>query len=235
MTRHSVSVGGTGIPQGVQALAEALPDKNRMTAADEVVFTFPGKEFVYLTGLVLLTTWRKSLPSGVSAKVDDLRCQIATKNLLSNSGFREIVETGHESPSAQRRAGKLPLRPLTNRLNKDAAVQEVTAIFEEYAAGHVEDAKPFTTIISELCENALTHSEFASAGYVCARVLGGEQRKVEIAICDSGIGFRQSYLTGTNAEVKARIERAANPIEIALEGLNSPNPLTAAGTFLSDY
>jgi|DewCreStandDraft_4_1066084.scaffolds.fasta_scaffold08058_6 hypothetical protein len=235
MARHNVLIGSTGIPQGILQIAETLPDRNKVAAGDEVVFSFTGKDFVYLTGLVLLAAWRKSLPGGVTAKVDDVRCLMPTQNLISNSGFREIVDTGHENPSAQRRAGKLPLRPLTNRLNKDAAVQEVTSILEEYA-GHVDDVKPFTTIISELCENALTHSEFASPGYVCARVLEtGDQRRAEIAICDTGIGFRQSYLLGTNDEVKARIERGANPIEIAIEGLNSSKPVATTNSVLSYY
>ena len=234
MIVNEIRIENTGI-QGLQSLAESLPDRTTLSSSDEIVFNFAGRDFVYLTGLVLLAAYRKSLPTGVRVRVDDTRCPSATQNLITNCGFREVVETGHENPSAQRRLGRLPLRPLSNRLNKDSAVQEITSIFEEYS-GHLADPRPLTTIIGELCENALTHSEFASPSYVCARVLeGAEKRSVKIAICDSGIGFRRSYHDGTNDEVKARITRGASPIELALDGFNSSKPVATSKSILSYY
>lgn len=100
----------------------------------------------------------------------------------------------------------------------------------------IGDIKPLTTILSEICENALTHSGFASPGYVCATVTENDQkRRIEIAICDSGMGFRGSYLSGTNEEVKARIARGASPIEIAIDGLNSSKPIATANSVLSYF
>ncbi len=234
MTRHTIQVGNTNLPHGILILAESLPNRDGVRAGDEVVFAFSGTDYVNLPGLVLLATWRKSLPPNVSARIDDSRCTFPAQNLLSNSGFREIVETGHEAPSAQRRSGRLPIRPLTNRLNHDAAVQDVTSVFEE-TADHVSDVKSVKTIISELCENALTHSEFASPSYVSARAQEQvDQRRLEIALCDSGIGIRESYLTGTNEEAKERIARGADPIDLAVSGQNSSRPIPRAGEYRSN-
>ena len=235
MSDYLISVSDTGMPGGVVELTQALPALSTIKTGDTVKMRFLPNAFVFLTGLVLLASWRKSLPAGVTATIMDDGCTPAVKNLLTNSGFREVIETGHETPSAQRRFGKLPLRPLSNRFNKEATVQEVTTILEEYATA-IADLTPFQTILSEVCENALTHSQFASPGYVSARILEQERtRKMEIAVCDSGIGFRGSYEIGTNQEVIERIKKGANPIDIAIDGLQSSKPTRAPGSAISYY
>jgi len=133
----------------------------------------------------------------------------------------------------QRRIGRVPLRPITNQFTKEATINEVVSIFDEYA-GHVADTAPFRTMISELCENVLAHSEITSPGYVCARVLENAM-KVEIAIADTGVGIRQSFMTGTNATAVERIKKGASALEIAVEGLNSSKPLPPSGSFRSYY
>lgn len=234
MTKHIIPVGQTAIPSGLISLVKLLPATSTLKAGDEIVFSF-GRDFVFLSTFTLLASWRKSLIPGISVTVDDHNSLPATQNMITNSGFREIIDTGHEMPSVQRRIGKLPLRPLTNRLNKDSVVQDITSILSDNTE-LIGDIKPLTTILSEICENALTHSGFASPGYVCATLTEGEQkRRLEIIICDSGMGFRGSYLSGTNEEVKARIARGASPIEIAIEGLNSSKPITTPSSVVSYF
>lgn len=228
----TLAIKGTGF-NDISLLVSDLPPREGFQAGDVVTLNFSANQFVFLTGLVLLATWRKSLASGVTVKVDDHFLHPSAQSLLTNSGFREILETGHETPSVQRRSGKLPLRPLTNRLGKEATVQEVTSILED-ELGSSRDLKPFSTLLSEVCENALTHSEFASPGYVSARVMERDGT-LELAVCDSGIGFRNSYLAGTNEELKERIRRGANPIEIAVQGLNSSKPTRMPGSNVSYY
>jgi len=58
-----------------------------------------------------------------------------------------------------------------------------------------------------------------------------QQRFIEIALCDSGIGFRQSYRSGTNESVKERIKKGADPIQIALEGSNTSIPVPRPGDY----
>lgn len=231
--RYDVTIEDTGIPHGVREIAEQLPPISQVQAGDEIRFRFTRGEFVYLTGLVLLAAWRKHLPQGVSVSVDDSACYDPVKKFLTNTGFREVIDTGHEYPSAQRRIGRVPLQPITNRFNKEATVAEITNIFEEYA-GQVHDTTPFKTLLSELCENVLAHSESTSPGYVCARVLE-TNLKAEIAIADTGIGIRESFLRGTNEGARQRIAKGAGAIEIAVDGLNSSKPTAPAGSLRSYY
>ena len=121
MTKHTIHIGQTAIPSGLISLVKLLPITSTLKAGDEIVFSF-GRDFVYLSTLTMLASWRKGLIPGINVIVDDHNSLPATQNMITNSGFREIIETGHETPSVQRRIGKLPLRPLTNRLNKDSVV-----------------------------------------------------------------------------------------------------------------
>ncbi len=228
-----VMIEDTGIPYGIQNIVNHLPLPNSVHTGDEFVLKFAPGVFIYLTGLVLLAAWRKHLPQGVTVTVDDSSCSDETQRLLTNTGFREIIETGHEFPSVQKRIGRLPLHPITNRFSKEATVNEITSIFEEYA-GHVKDVTPFKTLLSELCENVLAHSEFVSPGYVCARI-HEKIMKAEIAIADTGIGIRESFIRGTNLGAKERIARGAGAIEIAVDGLNSSKPVAPSGTLRSYY
>lgn len=231
--RYDVTIEDTGIPHGVREIAQQLPPIPQIQAGDEIRFRFTRGEFVYLTGLVLLAAWRKHLPQGISVSVDDSACYDTVKKFLTNTGFREVIDTGHEYPSVQRRIGRVPLQPITNRFNKEATVAEITNIFEEYA-GQVHDTTPFKTLLSELCENVLAHSESTSPGYVCARVLE-TNLKAEIAIADTGIGILESFLRGTNEGARQRIAKGAGAIEIAVDGLNSSKPTAPAGSLRSYY
>ena len=230
-----VVVNDTAIPHGVRQIAEQLPDASELEAGDEVSIVFSGRGFIYLTGLTMLAAWRKSLPANVSVRVDDRACLLTARNFLTNTGFREVMDTGHERPAARGRVGKIPLQPITNRLTKESTVAEITEIFDEFT-GQVEDTNPFKTMISELTENVLAHSEAVAPGYACARVLGvGADQRAEICIADSGIGIRESFLRGTNEEVIERVKRGASPLEIAVEGLNSSKPRSRRGSVSTEY
>lgn len=228
-----IRISDTAIPAGVSRIAEQLPAPSSVDAASSFDLRFPGEEFTYLTGLVLLATWRKALPSGVNVRVDDSQCTSSTQRFLTNTGFRELIDTGHETPSVQHRVGRIPLRPITNQFAKEATVNEIVSIFDEYS-GQVSTTNPFKVLLSELCENVLAHSEFVAPAYVCARALD-KSLKAEIAIADSGIGILNSYLRGTNEDVKERIKRGASPLELAIGGLNSSKPKAAPGVLRSYY
>lgn len=236
-----IEIKDTGIPNGVLQIAQQLPDRSDVIPGQSITLKFSGPSrsgrdsFVLLTGLVLLAAWRMSLPPGVIVSVDDSLCTPDTQKFLSNTGFREIVDTGRETPSTQTRIGRVPLQPITNRFTTEATVNRIASIFDEYA-GHIDDTDPFKTdpfktMISELCENVLVHSHFVSPGYVCARVMERTMR-AEITIADTGVGIRQSYLSGTNTPVIQRINKGASPLELAIDGLNSSKPRPPASSAL---
>ena len=228
-----IKISDTSIPLGVIDLVKSLPALSEVKTGDTITLEFSRDEFAYLTGLVLIAAWRKALPSGVSVHLDDSYCSAPTQRFLTNTGFREVINTGHETPSALPRVGRVPLRPITNQFAKEATVNDVVSIFDEYA-GHVRDTNPFRVLISELCENVLAHSEFISPGYVCARVLD-KSMKAEIAIADTGIGIAESYRRGTNSSAKERIAKGASPLELAVDGLNSSKPVAGRGSTRSYY
>lgn len=229
-----IEIEDTGIPNGVMQIAQQLPDRSDVSPGQSITLKFSGDSFVLLTGLALLAAWRKSLPPGVIVSVDDSQCSPDTQKFLSNTGFREIVDTGHETPSTQTRIDRVPLQPITNQFTTEATVNRIVSMFDEYAS-RVDKPSPFRTMISELCENCLAHSHFVSPGYACARVME-QTMYAEIAIADTGVGIRQSYLSGTNESVIQRINKGASPLELAIDGLNSSKPRpVVSGTTLKSY
>lgn len=73
---RSIEIRDTDIPGGVTHVIEQLPLPSELHAGDEIALRF-SQEFVYITGLVLLAAWRKSLPEGVKVKLEDSKCNPA--------------------------------------------------------------------------------------------------------------------------------------------------------------
>ena len=231
----TVDIQETGIPVGVIELVERLPIFNDRSESEESTVTLRFHDnFVYQTGLVLLSTWRKSLPSNVKVLVDDHLCKETTKRLLSNSGFREIIETSAEGPSViQLYAGKVSIQPIVQSYATKVAITEICKILDQFSAG-TEGTEPLRILLSEICENTYAHAEFQSPGYLCANVHQA-QNTCEIAIADSGIGILNSYLEGTNEVVKNRIANGASAIEIAIDGMVSSKPTPVPGSWTHHF
>jgi len=225
---HLVKIDDTAIPDGVVRIADQLPGPDVLQPGDIVTLKFM-HGFVYLPGLVLLAAWRKSLPGTAQVVIDDTATSPETRRFLTNTGFREVIETGTHHPSVPSRIGKVPIQAILKGREKEATVNELVRIFDEYA-GHVADTAPFRVLLSELCENALAHSELTTPGYICARVFEDTNR-CESAIADTGIGIDQSFRQGTNKAAIDRIVRGESAVAIALEGLSSSKPQPGPGTF----
>lgn len=229
---HLVRIDDTAMPDGVIAIADQLPGADGLKPGDTVTLRFT-HGFVYLTGLVLLAAWRKSLPGSVQVVIDDTATSADTQRFLTNTGFREVIETGAYHPSVPSRIGKVPIQAVVKGREKEATVNEIVRIFDDYA-GHVVDTSPFRVLLSELCENVLAHSEQTTPGYICARVFEDNNR-CEIAIVDTGIGIEQSFQRGTNRSAIARIAKGESAINIALEGLSSSKPEPGPGTAITYF
>jgi hypothetical protein len=111
MVNKVIEIRDTGIPDGVGHIIEQLPAASELHPGDEIVLRF-AEEFVYVTGLVLLAAWRKSLDEGVRVRLDDSRCNVGTQRFLTNTGLREVVDTGVEHPSVLARIGRVPIQPI---------------------------------------------------------------------------------------------------------------------------
>jgi len=226
-----IRIADTSIPQGVINIVEQLPSMDDLKEEQVKITLLFEDAYIYRTGLVLLATWRKTLPSHVEVSVDASECQEASKRVLANSGFLELVENNVEVPSnIYYYPGRVPLQPLVRGYSQEIAIGQICKIFED-SAGQL-DTNSFRTLLSELCENAFVHSEFESPGYISAHL---HRDWCEIAIADSGIGILNSYLEGTNEDAKGRVLRGASAVDIALDGLKSSKPTPLPGTTRSFY
>lgn len=227
-----IRIEDTAMPEGIIQIIDQLPSASELKPRDTVTLRFPAV-FLYLTGLVLLAAWRKSLPATVNVVIDDAALTAEAQRFLTNTGFREIIETGAFHPAVPSRIGKVPIQAILRGREKEATVNEIVRIFDAYA-GQVQDTGPFRVLLSELCENVLAHSELTTPGYICARVLERGNR-CEIAIADTGIGIEKSFRQGTNTAAIDKISGGESALAIALEGLSSSKPQPAPGIFRTYY
>ena len=229
----NINVKETNIPEGIIDIVSQLPDINQLEGDTTITLIFSDK-FVFRTGLVLLSTWRKTLPKHVKVIIDDHRCPENTKRVLINSGFRDLIEKNDENPSNTHYIpGKVPLQPIVHGFSTENAISKMVNIFDEYANDWIE-MQAFRVLLSELCENSFAHSEFETPGYFAAD-LHKSSGFCEIAIADSGIGILNSYREGTNEEAKKRISNGASALDLAIDGLSSSKPVPLPGTLRSYY
>ena len=87
-----ITIDDTAIPDGVKNIVEQLPAPDSLQPGDVVTLRFK-KVFIYMTGLVLLAAWRKALPATVQVVIDDSIAPPETQRYLSNTGFKEIIES----------------------------------------------------------------------------------------------------------------------------------------------
>ena len=212
-----VKIQDTSMPRGLSQIIDQIPDK----IENNIVLKFD-RIFIYSSALVLLSTWRKSLPEGISVSIDDSKLKESAKQLLTNTGFREIIESDIDNPQGYSGNTNVPLWAIEHQFSREKAVQKISNMATLNTLNN-EKKKAMKTMVSELCENIYAHSSFESTGYICA-FLNHTTNKLEVALADSGIGIKGSYLDGTNENVQTRIRQGEPAIEIALEGRQSSRP-----------
>ena len=212
---------GTDNPDGILDLVSRLPS-DFVDAQYEVVFP---AGYLYTSPFPVLAAWAKRAPDGTQIRIDLRACQEAARRLVENVGLRDIVELDLESPRRIfKNQANVPLQPIVVGRSTEEVLDKVYHMVDDWA-GYQRDTSAFKTILSELAENVLVHSEAATPGYVSARVHRSSQgEKCEIAFADSGIGIKSSYMEGTNEDVKERIRNGASAVQVAVDGLNSSKP-----------
>ena len=237
---------------GVEDIVNKLCAIEPLAPGTNVELLF-SKQHKRLMGLVLVAAWRRKLPSNVNVKLRDDSISPSILTFINSIGFTDIIDSGHEHPSVPHtHKSILPLYPITDRYHVDNAVREIIRIFNDFSEDVSKDSaikldrdndEPFDAIkaiITELFQNVLTHSKFDSPGYVSAKVQNvlthdspgyvsakfkeGTRPRVDIAIADTGIGIKKSYLQGTNTDAKTRIEKGESALAIAIDGRMSSTP-----------
>ena len=219
MTNSDIEIQDTGIPDGVVDLVARLPDPSTVDADSKIVLRFAAEHFVYNTGLALLATWRAALPSSVVVDVDDSACRTATQNMLRASGFKEVIAKGAEADLTPFQGNnRAPFQPILLDSTTEKTIKSAANFIASFT--QEQENAPFKTLLSELCENAYVHAEFQTPGYLCAKHHQGPNR-VEIAIVDSGIGIRSSYMEGENEEVRGQLQAGESALDLAVSGRRS--------------
>ena len=214
----------TNNPTGLVALVQDLPSSFK--GPDEYQIHFD-RVYLYSCVFPVIAAWSKRIPDGSHVKLDLSNCKEAARRLVDNIGLTDIVEEGLESPTTViKTTSNVPLQPIVVGRSTDEVLDRVSKMVDEWTRyDNTDNNTAFRTMLSELAENILVHSEADTPGYVHAKIhktASGE--KCEITFADSGIGILNSYREGTNDEVKSRIEGGASALEIALNGLNSSKP-----------
>ena len=217
----------TDNPTGLVALVQNLPSSFDGPSEYQIHFD---RVYLYSCVFPVIAAWSKRIPDGSQVKLDLSDCQVSARRLVNNIGLTDIVEEGLESPTTVvKTTSNVPLQPIVVGRSTDEVLDRVSRMVDEWTRYDDNDKNTaFRTMLSELAENILVHSEADTPGYVHARIhktASGE--KCEITFADSGIGILNSYREGTNDEVKSRLEGGASALEIALNGLNSSKPKEA--------
>lgn len=216
----TIQLKGTDNPEGLVGLVESLP--STFEGQEEYRIRFP-QGYLYSCPFPVIAAWSKRVPDGSRVTLDLAQLQESARRLVDNVGLTDIVEEALESPTKVfKAASNVPLQPIVVGRSTDEALDRVHRMVDEWA---ISDTNAFRTLLSELAENILVHSEAETPGYVHARVHKTSQgEKCEITFADSGIGIRNSYLEGTNEEAKRRIQGGASAAQIAIDGLSSSKP-----------
>ncbi|HCN76986.1 MAG TPA: hypothetical protein DIT13_07315 [Verrucomicrobiales bacterium] len=220
---HTINLLQTTNPDGIHSLLTQFPSPKSIKGKITIKL---GNAYLYSCVFPIIAAWRKSLPDGVEVEMNDNSLEEAAKRLLQNVGIVDIVEQNTEAPAlVYSKTGNVPLQPIVRGHSVESTVNKIYKMVDEWA-GYLRDISAFRVILTELCENVLVHSGSTTPGYLHAKVHRSQHGdKCEITIADSGIGIRNSYLEGTNEEVKQRLLKAnASAVEIALDGLNSSKP-----------
>jgi hypothetical protein len=211
----------TDNPEGLLHLVRALPAQ---FTEQEYEIIFPAS-YLYSCPFPIIAAWAKRAPHGTRIKLNLDACQESARRLVQNVGLLDIVELDLESPRLiMRGEANVPLQPVVVGRSTEQVLDRVYHMIDDWASPE-QDTSAFRTVLSELAENILVHSEASTPGYVHAKIhrfAGGQ--KCEITFADSGIGIRNSYLEGTNEEIKQRIQTGASALKIAVDGLSSSKP-----------
>jgi STAS-like domain of unknown function (DUF4325)/Histidine kinase-, DNA gyrase B-, and HSP90-like ATPase len=212
---------GTDNPDGLLSLVNSLPSD---FDDDRYEIEFPSS-FLYSSSFPIIAAWAKRSPRETDIRLNLDHCQEAARRLVHNVGLTDIVELDLESPrNVIKGEANVPLQPVVVGRSTEQVLDRVYHMIDDWAAEE-RDTSPFKTVLSELAENILVHSEASTPGYVHAKLhRTAVAERCEIAFADSGIGIRSSYLEGTNDVVKERIKNGASPVQVAVDGLNSSKP-----------
>jgi len=156
----------------------------------EIALVFPEECFIETDALSFLTSWLLSKQStGTQVSITS---NSSVEGYLARMNFHRVL--GLEEPDHSRRpdAGRfIPIMLVNDSDDVFEIVNAIADIMLQQFDNAREFLPAFEWAINEIVDNIFIHSQTKRPGVVCAQLLP-QLNRLNIAICDSGIGLRGS-------------------------------------------
>lgn len=187
---------------------------------DEFVVDLSGVEHVYVVGMAALAAWCQS--KSIVPVIQN--ASQVTQRYLDVVGFG-----GSAVPAATRPQGTLPsfytmaIEPLAGCTKPDTVATALVEIIIHHMPAAQQSRSGLLVTFAELIENVSRHAGPSVEGFACAQVYP-KQNKLCISIVDTGIGIRDSIMSGTNYKLIARLESGESAVRLAIAPLITSKP-----------
>ena len=194
-------------------LPSLFTELNKVGEVDHIDLEISGKP-LYVYGLAVLRSW-------LSARKMSVSCSKQTnESYLDAIGFFKTPsdETNFLPLFDSRTHLGLTLIGTSHRFNTDLTIQRFLQIFERHLPRDQEDIGALAVALAELVENVTAHSRSRTPGSLIAQI-HPSSHKLMIAIADTGIGIRKSFLMGDNLQAKKFAKSDLDALTLACKAL----------------
>ncbi|MFC1467799.1 STAS-like domain-containing protein, partial [Verrucomicrobiota bacterium] len=186
--------GGWSIKQLSQAIGAA---ENEVEEHKRLVIEFGDDAFLKMDVVAFLCSWCLHLQQqGVAVEVTGTGDAVL---YLARMNFNRLLHlsepTMHRNPADGR---FIPIRLVANDDDVKTAVDAVCELAIHQFEGAVAFVPAMEWAVNEIVDNIRIHSQSTTPGVVCAQYYP-QQHRLDVAICDMGIGLKAS-LDGAHAE-----------------------------------
>ena len=198
---------------GIFKLPSLFSELNKVGEVDHIDLEISGEPF-YVYGLAVLRSW-------LSARKMSVSCSKETnKSYLDAVGFLKTPfdETNFRPLFDSRTHLGLTLIGTTHRFDTDLTIQRFLKLFEPHLPPDQEDIDALAIALAELVENVTAHSRSKTPGSLIAQI-HPRSHKLMIAIADTGIGIRRSFLMGDNLQAKKVVKSDLDALTLACKAL----------------
>jgi len=182
-------------------------------AHEDVRFIVSPATFFYMDGLALLSAWAMHhCAAGYEVVFDG---DAAHCRYLARMGVGAIATVAGRAYRALPAAGRfMPLSQIASRNDHEAVKRAVDGVCD-LMVRNFDDSRSFLPAfewaVQELVDNVVVHSETPTPAVVCGQVYP-VQRRVDVGICDFGIGIRGSLasrfaFTSDREAIERAVER----------------------------
>jgi hypothetical protein len=178
----------------IDRLRDAIGNAESDISTDALAVEFDQGSFLETAALAQLTSWL--LQKKHSGALITLEGDQSIINYLARMDLHRAL--GLDEPNMQRNpeGGRfIPLILVEDGNDVFDAVNRVADIVLQQFDGVTKFMPAFEWTVNEIVDNVFIHSKSESPGVVCAQLFPNK-RRLDIAICDSGIGIRGSLSEG---------------------------------------